>query len=187
MARPGIFREHDPAVKQLFEICGWFLGWDIPEFDVGLPVGDPGRRPEDHRHLELFRKLKGIGDHVLGFLGGGRVKTGHKGKLGVAPRILLVLGGVAGGVIAHNNDQPALCPGVGKGHEGVGCHVQPHVLHGNHRAHSGPGGPDYHFHCHLFIHGPFDIVVPLLPGRKGIDDLRRRSPRITSSHLHAAF
>ena len=102
--------------------------------------------------------------------------------------VLLVLAGMAAGVVGGEHHQAAGQADVHRGEQGVGGHVEPHMLHGN-QAHGPAQSPaGGHFHGHLLVDGVFQPVAALpAQAEEGISHFRGRRARITGNHMHARF
>ncbi len=107
----------------------------VAQLHHALGVRDAGRRAEEHGRVEALGQLEGDLEEILGLAAVGGLDERDLGELGVVAVVLLVLGAVHAGVVGGDQDQPALDAGVGGGEEGIGGHVDAHVLH----AHQGAG------------------------------------------------
>ena len=82
---------------------------------------------------------------------------GTSSKAGIVAGVLLVLRGVHARVVCHAGHKPALHADVAQRHEGIGSHIQPHMLHGHNGARPGQGGSGCHLEGHLLIGGPLAV------------------------------
>jgi len=132
---------------------------DVSNLHIRSGMRDPGGGAEHYRDIELLRELKGIGCHLPGL---GRIlgiETGNAGKLGIATGVLLVLGGMAVGIIGADHHQSGSHSQIGQGHEWIRGHIQPHMLHGGGGPPAGPGGSCRHLQGHLLVHRPFHMQL----------------------------
>ena len=163
---PGVFVEPGRPVQPQGRPAG----------DVLPGVAHPGGGPHHDRQLKALREFQGLGHHVLGLPGAGRVQHRHLGEHGEEAAVLLGLGAVGAGVVGGDHHQAAFDPQVGGAHKGVRGDVEPHLLHGDRRAPAAHGVGQGHFKGHLLVHRP--LGVELGPGLFGEGDHRRpKSPR----------
>ena len=151
--------------------------------DGSVAVGDPRRGPHEDRGAVLFRQREGLFHHVVGFLRRGRVKTGNLGKPRKTAGILLRLGADGARIVRYEHHHAALYPDVLHAHQGVGCHVQSHLLHGHENAAARIGCSCRHFHGSLFIDGPFDVAIRRTVLGDRLQDLRRRRAGIAADQV----
>ena len=133
--------------------------------DPPAAVRDPRRGAQQHRRVELLRQREGLGDEVVGLLAVGRLEHRDLGELGVVAVVLLVLRGVHAGVVGADDDQAGVDAGERERHEGVGGHVETHVLHGHDGAHAGERS------AHGGLEGDLLVDAPL-----GVDAFEARRP-----------
>ena len=122
---------------------------------------------------------------ILALLGGSRLQHGDLAETGPVPAVLLVLRAVLAGVVGHDNHKAALHPGVGDGHQGVGSHVQTHMLHAGNGPSSGQRRAVGHFQRHLLVGRP--LCVHLGVGRQLRHDLAARRARIGAADNHTGL
>ena len=94
--------------------------------------------------------------------------------------VLLVLRGVHARVVGHHDDHARVHPGVGDGEQGVGGHIEAHMLHAAEGAAARQGGAEGSLHGHLFVGGPLAVDVVKFGGFLG--DLCAGSTGITGDH-----
>ena len=58
--------------------------------------------------------------------------------------VLFRLGGDGAGIVGNENHHTAFDADVGKAHQGVACHVEAHLFHGDHGAGACIGGARRH-------------------------------------------
>ena len=123
----------------------------------GLGVGHAGAHLQQHRTVKLLGDLiSGLGEgQSLGRVGG--LQHGQLGSHGIVPGVLLVLGGVHAGVVGHGDDHARIHTGVCHGEQGVGGHVQAHVLHGAEGALARQTCAEGGLHGYLFIGSPLGV------------------------------
>ena len=174
-------RRGAPAFRILLEPSRAGLLLQGEERD-GLPgVTDARRRPEHHRDLVRLRQLEGQPDHFLGLARAGRIQDRDLGEHGEEPAVLLGLRAVGARVIGRDEQQPTLDAQIGRPHEGVRGHIQPHLLHGNRGALAGVAGGEGDLVGDLLVHRPLDVhAVRGLSRirRHGFQDLRGRGPGV---------
>ena len=178
---------HKPA-RITLEFNLWLGGGQIVKIHSTAHVADAGGGAQHHGLLQLAGKAKGLAGHVLGFLRGGRLKTGQQGKARIGAVVLLVLARVTAWVVSRQQDHAAGQARVNGGEQRVGGHVDAHVLHG-HEAHgAAKGGTGGHFHSHLLVDGIFQPVAALAAKAvERVRHFRRRSARVTTDHMHTRF
>ncbi len=127
----------------------------------GFAVGDAGRGAEQHGGIVPFRQLEGDPGEILAFLGIRGLQHGHLGELSVIAVVLLVLRGMHLRIIGGHQDQPPFDAGIGKGEQGIGRHVDPHMLHGDKGARTGKRGAHGHLESDFLIGRPggIDLLV----------------------------
>ena len=84
---------------------------------------------------------------------------------GIKARILLVLGGMHARVIGRENHETAVDARVGSREQGVGSHIDAHVLHAREHAAASGACAQANFHGDLLIRAPFGIYAGLLRER----------------------
>ena len=151
-------------------------------------MADPGGGAQHDRLLQFAGQTKGLAGHFLGFLSRNGLKTGQRGETGVMAVVLLVLAGMAAGVVGREHHQTAGQADIGRGKQGIGGHVEAHMLHG-HQAHgAAQGTAGGHFHGDLLVNGVFQPVAALTAqAEEGVGHFRGRRARITGNHVHARF
>ena len=133
----------------------------------GLGVGHPGAHLDDDRAVIFLGDLIGLLGEGQGLGGVGGLQHGDFRRLGVVAGVLLVLGGVHPRVVGHHDDHARVHASVGHGEQGVGGHVQAHVLHAAEGALSRQGGAEGGLHGHLLVGGPLAVDVVKLGGLLG--------------------
>ena len=123
-------------------------------------MADARSGAQQHGLLKLAGKAEGRAGHVLGFLGRGRLETGQHGKTRVIAVVLLVLAGVAAGVVSGEHHQPAGQASVHGREQRVGGHVEAHVLHGHKTQSAAQSRARRHFHGDLLVDGILQPVAP---------------------------
>ena len=154
----------------------------LAEFHQTLAVADAGSGAVQHRGVELLGDLAGQLHKILALLRVAGLYHGDLGGPGIETVILLVLGGVAGGVISADNDVSAVDTQVAGGEQGVGGHVQTYHLHGAEGAGAGHGCAVGYLGGHLFIRGPLTVHILAVLGQV-LQDLRAGSPGVRGTDL----
>ena len=179
VAADGVARHHDILGDVL--LIGLHLGLRPGgSLHNGLGVGHPGTHLQQYRGVELLAELIGQLSELQRLGGVGGLQHGHLGGDGVVPGVLLVLGGVHPRVVGHTDDHPGVHPGIGHGVQGVGGHVQAHVLHGAEGPLSRQAGPEGGLHSHLLVGGPLAVYFGVLHGLLG--DLGAGGARVAGDH-----
>ena len=156
MAALGVARHHDILGAVL--LIGLFRRHDpLAGLHHALGVGNPGAHFQQHWRIELLGKLIGQLGEGQAFGGIRGLQHGNLGSFGVMAGILLVLGRMHARVVGHADNHAGIHTGIGNGEQGIGGHVQPHVLHAAEAALSGQAGPEGRLHGHLFIGRPLGI------------------------------
>ncbi len=137
----------------------------LAELHQALAVTDAGGGAVQHRGVELLGDLAGETDEILALLGVAGFHHGDLGGPGIVAVVLLVLRGVAGGVIGGDDDVSAVDAHVAGGEQGVGGHVQAHHLHGAERAGAGHGRAVGHLGGHLLVGRPLAVDVLAVLGQ----------------------
>ncbi len=148
-------------------------------------MGYPRGGTKEYGRVKPLTDLERTFRELLRLPGIGRLQHGNLRREGVIPVVLLVLGAVHFGVIGRNDDEAAPNARVGRREEGVGRHVQPHVLHGRKGPRPREGCAEAHLHRHLLVGGP--LGVHSLVAREDFQDLCGRGPRIGRRNPHPGF
>ncbi len=156
-----------------------------PQLHHGVGVGDAGGDAQHDRGVEPLAHLQRHPHQILGLLAVCGLQAGDAGELGVAAVVLLVLGGVHGGVVGGDDDQPCLQAGHRGVEKGVGGHVEAHVLHHCHGPAAGVGRADGHVQGHLLVGAPLAVHVGV--AGQLLEDLRAGGARIGRRHLHTGL
>jgi len=158
----------------------------LAELHQALAVTDAGGGAVQHRGVELLGDLAGQTDKVLALL---RVRGLHHGDLGgagIVAVVLLVLGGVAGGIVSGDDHIRAVDAHVAGGEQGVGSHVQTHHLHGAERAGAGHGRAVGHLGGYLLVGRPLAVDVLAVLGQI-LQDLRAGRSGVSGTDLDTGF
>ena len=179
VAADGVARHHDIFGEVLL------IGDAGPLFPhsqlhQGLGVGHPGTHLQQHRGVELLRQVVGQLGKLQGLGGVRGLQHGDLGGDGVVAGVLLVLRGVHPRVVSHADDHAAVHAGVGHGEQGVGGHVQAHMLHAAEGPLSRQAGAEGHLHGHLLVGGPLAVDFGELHGLLG--DLGAGGAGIAGDH-----
>ena len=165
----GVGRQHGVFLGVAVDLV-FALDLDaVVEFDERLGVGHARGYAQQHRRVVFFAYLEGLFREVFGFLAVGGFEHGDFRRGGVVAVVLLVLRGVHSGIVGGNDDDAALCAGVGEREQRVGGDVETDVLHRDDGAPAGEGRAGGDFEGNFFVRCPFgeDFVVP----RDGFEDL----------------
>ena len=150
-----------------------------------LGVGDAHGLVQHDHGVKLLGDVEGLLGHLVGLLAVGRVQARDAPKGGVVAAVLLVLRAVAAGVVGGEQHQARVDAGVGRAHEGVGGHVDAHVLHGDEAAHATHGGAQAHLEGDLLVGRPLAVHVGL--AHQVLERLGRRGARIGRTHGNAGL
>ena len=165
----GHGRDRHQVQGVLGEAAFGAAGLDRPQrHDAGGMV-DAGRRPQQNGFLELFGELEGIGDDRARLIDRGGFEHRQPGELGVIAVVLFVLARKHGGVVGGQDHHAALDADIGERHEGIGRHVEAHVLHHGHAAHPAGRGRGGHFHRDFFVGAVLEVEVALLGDLKEVE------------------
>ena len=148
------------GADELTGVAGIGLGGHLgalTELHETLGVAHAGGGAVQHGRIELLGDLAGQLHEVLALLRIAGLHHCHLGKTGIVTVVLLVLRGVAAGVIGGDDDVAAANAHVGCGEQGVGSHVETHHLHGGQCAGTGHGGAVGHFRTHLLVGSPLAV------------------------------
>ena len=167
-------------------IGGGLMLHALAEGDNALGVGHAGGGTIQHRHVELLGDLVGCLHEIQAFLRIGGLHHGDLGGLGVIAVVLLVLGGVHAGVVGGDDDKAAADAVVGSGENGVGRHVDAHMLHGAKAADTGNAGAVGNLCGHLFVGSPLAVKGILVLGQI-LKNLRAGGAGIGGADLHAGL
>jgi hypothetical protein len=105
-----------------------------------------------------------------------KFQHGHAGRQGKTAVVLLVLAGRHAWVVRRNDDQAAGHAGVRHGEQGVRCHVQAHVLHGDQGARTSKGGADADLQSDLLVGRPLRPSPERVEGLKDLGGRRAWIP-----------
>ena len=130
--------------------------------------------------MVFLRQAEGLFGKLQRLLGVRGLQHGHFGGNGIVPGVLLILGGKHSRVIGHTDDQTGLHPLVRDGEQGVGGHIQAHVLHAAGRPHASYRGPMGHLQGDLFIGRPLAVNLRIFGGF--FCDLRAGGAGIAGDH-----
>ena len=158
----------------------------LAELHQTLAVTDAGGGAVQHRGIELLGDLTGQTDEVLALLGVAGLDHGDLGGPGVVAVVLLILRGMAAGVVSGDDDVRAVHAHVAGGEQGVGGHVQAHHLHGAEGAGTGHGRAVGHLGGHLLVGGPLAVHVLAVLGQV-LQDLRAGRSGIRGTDLDTGF
>ena len=100
-------------------------------------VADAGGGAHDDRRSVVLGQVEGRLHHEIALLGVGRVEHRNLGERREAPRVLLGLRRYGARVVGDEQHEAAAHAHVVERHEGVGRHIQAHLLAGEERAHAG--------------------------------------------------
>ena len=148
-------------------------------------MGDACRGPQEHRRVESFADLEGQLDVPLRLIRVGRLQHGNFGEFRVIPVVLLILRAVQRRVVRRYDHQCPVGARVADREEGIGRHVDPHVLHRDQGLCAGQRGADAHLQGHLFVGGPFGIDSVV--SGESLHDLRAGGSRIPGCETHPAL
>ena len=149
-------------------------------------MANPGGGAQDDRGPVTLADLHGHGHEIDGLLAVGGLEDRHLGQPGVPAGVLLVLGGMAARIVGHADDQPPLDPDGAEVQQGVGGHVQPHVLHGHQTTRASQTRPHRHFQGHLLVRRPLAVDLVAVE-HEVLEDLGGGRARIPSRHRHASL
>ena len=158
----------------------------LAELHQALGMADAGGGAVQHGGVELLGDLAGQLHEVLALLGVGRLHHGDLGGPGIVAVVLLVLGGMAGGVVSGDHHIGAVDAHVTGGEQGVGSHVQAHHLHGAERAGAGHGRAVGHLGGYLLVGRPLAVDVLAVLGQV-LQDLRAGRSGVSGTDLDTGF
>ena len=158
----------------------------LAELHQALAVTDASGGAVEHGGVELLGDLAGQADKVLALLGVAGLHHGDLGGAGVVTVVLLVLGGVAGGIVGGDDHVGAVDAHVAGGEQGVGGHVQPHHLHGAEGTGAGHGRAVGHLGGDLLVGGPLTVHVLTVLGQV-LQDLGAGGSGIRGTDLDTGF
>ena len=151
---------HQHPLAGLFGMAQRVFGACLARLDRGPRMGHAGRQPHQYRNPVTFREVEGGLRHFVCLLLIRRFEGRHEGEFPVETRILLVLRRVHRGVVGRHDYQSAVGPGHRRVDEGVGRHVQPHVLHADQRALAGERHAERLLHGRLLVRRPGAVYTP---------------------------
>ncbi len=99
--------------------------------------------------------------------------------------VLFVLGAVHPGIVGRDHHEAALDADVGCGHQGIGGHVQSHVLHGHQCAATGEGSSYAHLQGYLLVHRPLYAGIRVVGPGQSFEYLGARRAGIAGGQMHA--
>ena len=137
----------------------------LAKFHQALGVADPGGGAVQHRRVEQLGHLAGQGHKVLALLGIAGLHHGDLGSPGIVAVVLLVLRGMAAGIVGGDHDERAAHAHVAGGEQGVRRHVQTHHFHGAEGTGTGDGRAVGHFGGYLLVGGPLAVDIVLILGQ----------------------
>ena len=132
-----------------------------------------------------LRKSEGVLHRLEGLLRAVAVKDRDAGVFAEVPCILFRLGRDRAWIIGHIDDQAALDTDVIHTHHRIRCHVESHLLHGDHGSGAAVGCARRHLRAGFLIDGPFHMNAAGIAFGDGLQNLGRGRPRIPGHHLHA--
>ena len=154
----------------------------LAELHQALAVADPGGGAVEYRGVELLGNVTGQGHKILALLGVAGLHHGDLGGAGIVAVILLVLGGMAGGVIGGDHHIGPIHTHIASSKQGVGSHVQAHHLHGAEGPGPGHGRTVGHLGGHLFIGSPLAVDLLAILGQV-FQDLRAGGSGVSGTDL----
>ena len=101
----------------------------LAKLHQALGVADPGGGAVQHRRVEQLGHLAGQGHKVLALLGIAGLHHGDLGSPGIVAVVLLILRGMAAGIVGGDHDERAAHAHVAGGEQGVRRYVQAHHFH----------------------------------------------------------
>ena len=131
----------------------------LAELHQTLGMADASGGAVQHGGVELLGDLAGQFHEVLALLSVAGFHHGDLGGAGIVAVVLLVLGGMAGGVVSGDHHIGAVDAHVTGGEQGVGGHVQAHHLHGAEGTGTGHGCAVSHLGGHLLVGSPLAVHV----------------------------
>ena len=158
----------------------------LAELHQALAVTDAGGGTVQNGSVELLGDLAGQADKVLALLGVAGLHHGDLGGAGVVTVVLLILGGVAGGIVGGDDHVGAVDAHVAGGEQGVGGHVQAHHLHGAEGTGAGHGRAVGHLGGDLLVGGPLAVHVLTVLGQV-LQDLGAGGSGIRGTDLDTGF
>ena len=158
----------------------------IAELHQTLAVTDTGGGAVQHGCVELLGDLAGQTHEVLALLGVAGLHHGDFGGSCIVAVVLLILRGVAGGVVGGDNDIGAVDTHVAGGEQGVGGHIQPHHLHGAERAGAGHGRAVGHLGGYLLVGCPLAVHVLAVLGQI-LQNFRAGRSGVSGTDLDTGF
>ena len=126
---------------------------------------DAGGGAVQHGGIELLGDLAGHLHEVLALLGIAGLDHGDLGGAGIVAVVLLVLGGMATGVVSGDDDVSAVHAHVAGGEQGVGGDVQADHLHRADGAGAGHGGAVGDLGRDLLVGSPLAVHILLVLGQ----------------------
>jgi len=171
------YRGGGPAGRVLAEVGPAAQLFHRTEGDVLAGMADPGGGTDHDRQTKGLGELEGDAGQLLCLQGGGGIENRDLGHHGHHPRILFRLGGMGAGIVGRDHHEAADRAEIGGTHEGIGSHVEPHLLHGGGSPQSALAGSIGDLEGDLFVDRPFDMhdrACGLLPGLHRREDFRCR-------------
>ena len=181
----GVGGHHDVLVGLAGVVAGGKLRASAGHLHHGLGVSDAHGLVQHDGRVELLGELEGALGVLVGLLGVRRVQAGNAREGRVVAGVLLVLAGIHGRVVCHQEHQACIDTGVGHTHVRVRRHVQTHVLHGHQRADAAHGGANAHLKGDLLVGGP--LAVHVLVVDQVLERLRRRRAGVAGADLHSGL
>ena len=163
-ARLGVCGHHDP-LRSIFCIGLRLNLHTLAQFNGTFRMRHAHRGANHARHIEALGHLEGVFGEGKRFGRIGGIEHGNMRGAGIKARILLILRGVHARVIGRENHETAVDARVGSGEQGVGGHVDAHVLHAREHAAASGACAQANFHGDFLIRAPFGIYAGLLRER----------------------
>lgn len=99
---------------------------------------------------------------IMAFLAVGRLQHGDVRRAGDHAAVLFILAGMHIGIVRRHDHHPRVHARIGRGIQGIGRHIDAHMLHAAHGARARHGRAEGRFHSHLFVGGPFAVDLRVL-------------------------
>ena len=152
-------------------------------FDRSGRVANARCRTQDHRQTPPLGEAECFLHHPVRLLGRGRIEHGQVGEFGKMPRILLCLRRNRPRIIRGKYDEASLHAKIGKAHQRIRGHIEPHLLHHHQYARACEAGAPANLHRRLFVGRPLHMDIPRIMFRNRFQHFRRRRARISAHKI----
>ena len=154
-------------------------------FHRGALMRQARGQAQKNGRIVALAQFKSALNIIMAFLAVGRLQHGDVRRAGDHAAVLFILAGMHIGIVRRHDHQPRVHARIGSGIQGIGRHIDAHMLHAAHGARARHGRAEGRFHSHLFVGGPFAVDFGISSAE--LRNLRAWRARIAGYHPHAGL